>query len=322
MGGRPSAGGAGGAGEGGAGGAPDPCEGVMPRCEPGEVACDPMLGKLGTCDACGAVAAADVDGPDCARIIASDKESRVVCVVLGSDRLQCWPGWGTTTETIAPRDTVDVLLPDDGAHANGVTQCFLSSAGLHSCLPSSECARVHLSDTALCGICSGKLYCKDERGTKPPEIQAPIDIGLTDDAVVLVGSLGVQAYDITLPLPSEWKGAPVSIAVDHQHGGCIVSDQQEVSCWANLTDGLKPSRWSGSFKKLAGLTLPRACTLDQARRVGCGDVFEDAAPTPVGDADSVGIAVSSYQVCSLSVAGRVKCWSDLTGEPVAMPPGW
>src|SRR5207244_2792144 len=90
----------------------DPCAGVAAWCTPGETVCNPRLGKLTTCSECG-VAAPGADGPDCVRLLVSDKESNGVCVVRGQTALECWQG------SLQPRlgqvqpSTQQLFLPDD-----------------------------------------------------------------------------------------------------------------------------------------------------------------------------------------------------------------
>lgn len=305
-------------GEGGVGG--DACAGVEQRCRPGERVCDPLLGKLGICDECGAVTDIEVTGQDCVRQIVSDKESNGVCVVLGKDRFACLNPYPPTVETILPSDVLEVLLPDDSPPGAQYQPCFRRLSGGYSCI-SGACERVAVGNTGACGICGGELHCEGDV-TMPPDPQAPIDISVTDSSVIVLGALGVQAFnDSPKPAPG-WRGAPARLIVDHQLGGCIISDRQELACWVELSKGLKASSWSGDFSPFIATTLPRACGLDQQRQLYCGDVFADSAPSALGEPDTIDFVASSSVVCTLSVRGRVKCFNEATSEPREVPPGW
>ncbi|HYQ31314.1 MAG TPA: hypothetical protein VER04_28970, partial [Polyangiaceae bacterium] len=139
---------AGAAGAGGGG----PCAGIVARCEPGEQACDPVLGKLGTCDACGVVTNVDETGVDCVRLLTSDKESNGVCAVLGSDRLECFPEAFEVQKTTLPGDTVEVLLPDDYVSGSYDMPCFRDSKNRYSCLQATCDGRVLLGDPGACSL--------------------------------------------------------------------------------------------------------------------------------------------------------------------------
>lgn len=311
--------GPGAAGEAGAGGSA--CAESVPRCEPGEPACDPRLGKLGTCDACGAVTDVDEAGADCVRLIASDKESNGVCAVLGSDRLECFPEAFQIQKTTIPPDVIALLLPDDYPYGTQREPCLLDSSGTYSCLLSRCDGRVVVGETGACGLCDGKVFCSGG-ASGPATVQEPIDLSLTDGNLLVLSPLGVHAHAQEFPLPSGWRGAPARLLVDHQEGGCVISDRHELACWTSVSHGIEPAKWEGGFQKIIGTTLPRACALDAARQLRCGNVFEDVTPAPYGDADTVDFVASSSVVCSLSVAGRVKCWNEATGEPRGAASGW
>jgi hypothetical protein len=303
------------------GGGVGPCGGIDARCEPGEQACDPVLGKLGTCDACGVVTDVDEAGVDCVRLLASDKESNGVCAVLGSNRLECWPDAFEMQKTTLPANIIEVLLPDDYPFgAQNRNPCLRDVTNGYSCGLQVCDGPVVVGDNSMCGLCSGQLICRDLIAD-PPAVPRPIDISLTDGYVFVLSPLGVHAFGETYQLPA-WQGAPAHLLVDHRFGGCAISDQDEMACWLTLSNGLQPASWQGHFKKVIGSTLPRACALDDSRQLRCGNVFEDATPAPYGDADTIDFVASSSIVCSLSVEGHVKCWNDATGEPRNVAPGW
>lgn len=306
------------AGAAGAGG--EPCAGAEPRCEPGEQACDPWLGKVGTCDECGMVTHVDEAGADCVRLLASDKESNGVCAVLGKDRLECWPEAFEVKKTTLPPGIVEVLLPDDYTPQSRNGPCLRDAANGYSCGFDGCDGRVVVGDAGVCGLCDGELHCR-ELSSEPPEVQQPIDISLTDGNLLVLSPLGVHAFGETR-LPSGWRGAPAELLVDHRFGGCVISDQREMACWLEFSEGFQPASWQGSFKKIIGSTFPRACALDDARQLRCGNVFEDSAPAPYGEPDTIDFVASSSTVCALSVAGRVKCWNDATGDPKDVASGW
>jgi hypothetical protein len=316
----PPTAGAGSAGEAGVGGAP--CAGIVPRCEPGEQACDPLLGKLGTCDACGVVTNVDQAGSDCVRLLASDKESNAVCAVLGSDRLECFPGSFMLEKTTLPPDVVEVLLPDDFLPESPIKPCLRDASHRYSCGPTGCDGRVVIGDDGeVCGLCNGAVLCESV-STEPPAVAQPLDLSLTDGYLVVLSPLGVHVSSDPPRLPSGWRGTPDRLLVDHLLHGCVLSDQGEMACWLSLQEAMKPATWKGTFKKIIPATLPLACVLTDARQLRCGDVFQDVAPAAYGDADTVDFVASASTVCSLSVAGRVKCWNVMTDEPVDVAAGW
>jgi hypothetical protein len=213
-----------------------------------------------------------------------------------------------------------VLLPDDYPLGSTSEPCFRDGANGYSCGLNGCDGRVVVGDSGVCGLCDGEVHCH-HLSDEPPPVSDPIDIDLTDGTVFVLSPLGVHAYGETR-LPSGWRGAPAHLFVDHQSGGCVISDQRELACWLTLSDDLQPSSWQGNFKKIVASTLPRACALDTARQLRCGNVFQHVSPAPYGDADTIDFVASSSIVCSLSVAGHVKCWNDSTGEPRDVAPGW
>jgi hypothetical protein len=312
------------AGAAGAGGAaPGPCEGIEARCRPGEPVCDPRSGKRTTCGECGEPLPGGDE--DCVRLLASDKESNGVCAVLGETRLECWHIWDQVEPSTLPRGVVQVLMSDDSANALA-SQCLRSQSGGYSCLKqASDCANVAVGDYGACGICAGKVHCEGDVETPEASPQSPVDLTITDDNAFVVGDLGVQANGYPARSPSWWAGAPVRLAVDHNAGGCIASDLDELACWMTLSDPLEPVRWSGRFRKLLPTTLPHACVLDDERQVSCGNVFDDASPAPLGAADALELVASAALVCALSVSGRVSCWQWTPAgalELLEVPTGW
>jgi hypothetical protein len=158
------------AGTGGVGG--DPCAATEARCVPGEPACDPQLGKLGTCDACGVVSDVDEAGADCVRLLASDKESNAVCAVLGKDHLECWPEAFEVKKTKLPPGVVEVLLPDDYTPASLTGPCLRDAANAYSCGLDVCDGRVVVGDVGVCGLCDGEVHCH-KLPAEPPRCSTP-----------------------------------------------------------------------------------------------------------------------------------------------------
>jgi hypothetical protein len=152
-------------------------------------------------------------------------------------------------------------------------------------------------------------------------VPSPVDVTITDSNAFVLGAIGVATSVLPARLPTFWNGTPAQLKVDHQSAGCIISDLGELACWLDGTDALRPSPWHGNYRKLVPATMPRACVLDDARQVRCGDIFADAEPAPLGANDVVDFAASASTVCTLSVAGRVNCWNG-AGEPLQVPEGW
>lgn len=309
----------------GSGGAPDPCadslKGSERRCVTGEVVCDPVLGKLGTCDACGQPS--DTTGDECVRGIASDKESNAICVLRGSDTLECWNGFTEPAGRPIGEDVAEVLLPDDYPYGTITEPCFRYAAGGFSCLAAAVgCEKVALGDSGLCAVCDGKLYCEGPI-TPPATAQDPIDISVTDSSVFVLGAAGVQFGVFAPQLPSDWRGEPRRLIVDHQFSGCMFSNLGEMACWLDLSKPPVTSSWSKPqlYTKVVGTTLPNACALDADRRLRCGDVLQDASPKALDATDIVDFVASANIVCALSAAGHVKCY-DGSFAPIAVPSAW
>ena len=307
----------------GAGAGPiEPCAGIAPLCSPGEPLCDPTLGVTATCDECG-LARPDPGGKPCARLIASDKESSHVCIVRGTNEMQCRPGWDSIRRSVVPPETREVLLRDDGAaYENEHNRpCLRTGPTAYSCFPGPGCSHATLGDYGLCAVCDGKLNCQGSV-TLPAVVPDPlIDITITDDTLFTLGAVGVTANHRAPRLPDFWKGSPRELRVDSYMNGCIVSTLNELACWFNgVTEPLLPSAWVG-FRKLVPMGLPQACMLDGEGRVGCGDVFVGEAPPRFELANVVDLVASSSLACALTREGRVHCW-DAQGAPIELPPDW
>lgn len=319
---EPSAGGAENTGSGGADSS-EPCAGVEPVCAPGEPICDPVLGVTATCSECGEPRPND-DATPCIRLIASDKESNYVCVVRGATELQCWPNWRNVEPGVVSAETREVLLPDDGAsepQGYFMNPCVRTDVGVYSCLPGAEnVSRIAVGDSGVCALGNGKLFC--EQGILvPPAVSDPIiDISIADNSLAALGATGVAMNDLPPRLPDFWQGTPRQVRVDHELDGCIFSTLNEMACWTDPREPLLPSSWTG-FRKWIPMTMPLACILDSEERVACGNVFDDASPTPLEAANVVDLVASASLVCALTREGRVLCWN-AQGDPLELPAGW
>lgn len=300
----------------------EPCAGIAALCTPGEPLCDPALGVTAICDECG-LPRPEAEGKQCARLIASDKESSTVCVVRGATELQCWPTWSGIQSGVVPPETREVLLRDDSAAQESELSraCMRTDAAAYSCFQGAECSHVTVGDYGLCAICQGNLTCKGDV-TLPALLPNPLlDITITDNALYSLGAAGVSAYTWGPILPDFWRGSPRELRVDHYEGGCIISTSNELACWESLSQPpLLPSAWTG-FRKFVPMTLPQACMLDEQGRVGCGDVFVGMAPPLFDVANVVDLVASSSLACALTREGRVHCW-DAQGAALELPPDW
>jgi len=92
---------------GGAGGT-QPCQGIEPSCVPGETVCDRRKGTLTTCGDCGEPTPAE-NKATCVRLIASDKESNGVCVVLGEARSSFYHAAVPTATQVADAGLGDLI---------------------------------------------------------------------------------------------------------------------------------------------------------------------------------------------------------------------
>ena len=305
-------------------GGTDTCAGVEPSCAPGASICDPRLGVTAKCNDCGApkpVAAAQ----RCARLIASDKASNLVCVVLGATELQCWTTRGTPSLGVVPADSREIFLNDDNASAPQaeVHPCVRTESDEYSCFPGIlGITRVAVGDWGACAISDDKVVCR-EGATAPGVPPDPVlDVTITDNTVFTLGPAGFAPGDWQPRMPDFWRGTPRSLHVDHQEAGCMVSTLDEMACWANTATSapFERSAWSG-YRKWLPMTLPQACVLDAQGRIGCGNVLEDAAPTWLDATNVIDLAASASLVCALTREGHVQCWN-AAGAALEVPEGW
>jgi hypothetical protein len=326
--GAPGAGapGAGAPGSGGEAGSPQqvPCAGVDPWCEPGQSVCDPVLGVRTACSECGEPLPNPTGSP-CVRLIATDKESNGVCVVLGQTELQCWQTWGEPHHSVVPSDTTQVFLPDDFSSLQlpslePLRLCTRSGASEVSCL-GSGCTRVAAGDYGACGICGGQLYCAGQLTALADPPQPLLDVAVTDNFVFVLGASGLKSTFRPLISPTFAEGKPLGLLVDHWEAGCVISDRDELACFESPAESFVASPWRGPFRKVVLQTMPRACVLGMDRRLRCGDVLGELEPQPYAPEDVVDIAASSSLICALTLDGYVQCW-DHSAQPLEMPVGW
>lgn len=317
---EPSAGGAENTASGGAD-STEPCAGVEPVCAPGEPVCDPLLGVSAGCDECGALQPA-ADAKRCARLLASDKERNLVCVVMGATDLQCWSTWGDAVSRKVPAETREVLLNDNGAYTPSYPwyPCVRTGSDQYSCFPGTAgISRVAVGDYGSCAISDGTLLCLGGAGPGVPPKPA-IDVDISDATVFTLGGAGFAPGDWKPRLPDFWQGTPRSLRVDHQSAGCMVSTLDEMACWADVSQPFVRSAWTG-FRKWLPMTLPRACVLDAKGRMGCGDILQDPAPAFFDTTNVVDIVASSSLACALTREGHVHCWN-ADGKPLELPADW
>jgi hypothetical protein len=280
-----------------------------------------VRGKLTTCSECGE--ALPGGETECVRLLSSDKESNGFCVARSNNQLECWGGSWEAEKSVLPSDVVAILLPDDYVSLpRPVMPCLHQGMWAYSCLKSaSPCANVAVGDSGACGLCNQQLHCEGSVTMPAISVPSPIDVTITDSSAIVLGAIGVVTMNLPARLPTFWKGAPAQLRVDHQFAGCIISNLGELACWMDLTETLRRSPWSGTYRKLVPATMPRVCVLDDERQLRCGDIFADAEPAALGSNDTIDFTASSNTVCALSVAGRVSCWSP-AGAPLEVPEGW
>ena len=285
--------------------------------------CDPVLGVRTTCSEC-SEPLPNPSGSPCVRLLASDKESNGICVVIGQTELECWSGWGEPRRGAVPSDTTQVLPPDDFSSLQlslePLRLCTRSGASDVSCL-GDGCTRVAVGDYGACGICDGQLYCTGEL-TAPAEVPQPLlDVAVTDNIVFVLGTTGLEStFRSRLP-PTFVEGAALRLLVDHYEAGCVLSDRDELACFEPSADSFVASPWHGPFRKLVLQTMPQACVLGMDRRLRCGDVLSELEPQPYALDNVVDIAASSSLICGLTLDGHVQCW-DASGQLLEMPAGW
>ena len=309
--------------EGGAG-LGNPCAGVAAWCTPGEAVCDPRLGKLTACSECG-VPAPGADGPDCVRLLASDKESNGVCVVRGQTALECWQG------SVQPRlgqvqpSTQQLFLPDDYSELmpGELRLCAQLEGGAYSCLlTGAGCSHGAAGDDGFCAICAGQLHCEGNSPVmQPPVLNPPLlDMTITDMDAIVLSPDDVRVDTDILPLPAAWQGAPTELHVDHQLAGCVRTSDNELGCWLSPSGPIQNASWHGRYRKLVPTTLPKACVLDEQGQVSCGNILQDTELEALGEPGMLDLVASMSEVCALSRVGKVSCWRD--GAALDVPAGW
>jgi hypothetical protein len=258
------------------------------------------------------------------RLLASDKESNGICVVIGQTALQCWSGWGEPRRGAVPSDTTQVLPPDDFSSLQSVdplTLCTRRGASDVSCL-GEGCTRVAVGDYGACGICSGQLSCAGEL-TAPAAVPQPLlDVAVTDSVVFALGASGIESTFQSLVTPTFAQGKALRLLLDHYEAGCVLSDRDELACFERLAAGsFVESPWRGPFRKLVLQTMPQACVLAMDRRLRCGDVLSELEQQPYALDNVIDIAASSSLICGLTVEGHVQCWG-ASGQLLEMPADW
>lgn len=300
-----------------------PCGGVDPWCKPGESVCDPVLGIRTTCSEC-SEPLPNPTGSPCVRLLASDKESDGICVVLGQTELQCWPSWGEPHHGVVPSDTTQVLPPDDFTTVlrsfEPLSLCTRSGTSDVSCL-GNGCTRVAVGDYGACGICDGQLYCAGQLTALSDLPQPLLDVAVTDNFVFVLGASGLQSTFRPLVSPTFAEGKPLSLLVDHSQAGCVISDRDELACFESSAESFASSPWRGPFRKLVLRTMPQACVLGLDRRLRCGDVLSEPETQPYALENVIDVTASASLICGLTLDGHVQCW-DASAEPVEMPIGW
>lgn len=300
-----------------------PCGGIEPWCEPGDSVCDPILGVRTTCSECGEPLP-NPSGSPCVRLLASDKESDGVCVVLGQTELQCWSTWMEPWRGAVPSDTTQVFPPDDFTSLrlslDPLTLCTRSGATDVSCL-GSGCTRVAVGDYGACGICDGQLYCAGQLTALADPPQPLLDVAVTDNFVYVLGASGLQSTFRPLVSPVFAEGKSLGLLVDHQEAGCVISDRDELACFESSAESFVASPWRGPFRKLVLRTMPQACVLGTDRRLRCGDVLSELEEQPYALENVIDIAASASLICGLTLDGHVQCW-DASAQPLEMPAGW
>ena len=257
-----------------------------------------------------------LDGTDCVRLLTSDKEGGLVCVVRGERQLVCAGGFVTWSQTLEfpielPAFPTKVSLPDDSTGTGPeIAFCAINEEGGLFCsagitpLGGTDCSDVSLSDASrACSICQGTLEC--------PNLSA---VASTKQVVVVDGS----AFWLDDEGEVHWPFSPepvlpgkfVFFFLDDFQVPCGIREDGDLICAldSGATDFVTVP---GPFVDGAGLIGDARCMIDPGGRATCftiedGDVVPAFAPS---DADFTHVTGTQGTFCALTQRGTVVCWN-------------
>jgi hypothetical protein len=266
----------------------------------------------------------DLLGESCNRLLVSDKESGLVCVIRGADDLYCAGAateWSTefSFPIALPEAPVVFDLPDDASQMNSNEKlefCWIDDEGWLGCVGPvppvrQNCTDVAVSDNPiLCSVCGGSLKCEGD--SIAPEVTAAgvtevvisdrQSFWLTTDGTVHWALDDIQS-DI---LPGKYK----ALFLNDNAEPCGVKTTGELACTAiGLTGDVHELEGSFSSGSAAGL---RVCLVQEDGKIRCfarSDETFVPAFGPEGD-DFVSVVTPFDKSCALTRAGEVVCWND------------
>jgi len=289
------------------------CPGIVAECEPGSAGCDDR-GETYTCSACGQM---EPSGEQCARLLASDKEVGLFCVVRGERDLVCG---GTPVEfrddLVFPMELDHVVrqlrLPDDAtSFADPTTHCFIDDDGSVGCtapelvpVGTAPCSDVSITDGhVVCTVCNGELQCPNR------------DL-VVDDVKAVIGSDAMpfwldDAGEIHWPITEEpfVSGTYVSFFMDDNQVPCGIEADGDFGCAPDAAGGAA-IEVAGPFVRGTAAGLHYLCAITPQGTIDCFQLEDGAkAPrySPPGDGFTQ-IASSQLRFCALDALGSVTCW--------------
>lgn len=313
-------------GSGTGGGGDDGCEGP-PVCTPAAPFCDPFLGTLGGCDACGH-SVPDPEGEPCIRLLDMAEEYDSFCVVRGQAEVECLDLDSQevpegTFRTNVPERTKAIALGDEGfrAYMRYIDLCTWSTTGEARCSfggddryiwAEGECtaASVTHSSTA-CLLCSGEVDCEGSLFEEPLQGVRAMETGEGNLFVVTAEGVLMNGSSQLVWLTGDY----VELAVGNDSFVCARTAAGAIRCAES------PERRSiehkGPYVSVDAGTAPHVCALRPNGSAHCFDARTGESKM-VPDEKFVTVVAGRSAACGLTRNGRVLCW-DEEGAPKTVP---
>lgn len=257
-----------------------------------------------------------LQGTDCARLLASDKEGGLVCVVRGERQLVCAggpAGWSPELEfpVELPAFATKLSLPDDSTTSTTeIAYCAISNDESLFCtagiapLGGTECTDVAVSDgPSACSICGGTLECPD---LSVPGVEQVV---LVDYLPHWLDSQGEVHWSIASEpiLPGHY----VFLFLDDFQTPCGIEDDGDLICALDAGGTGNVVEVPGPFVDGAGQAGGARCAISPTGSATCfaigdGDTVPIFAPPQT---DLTRLVATQNAFCALTRAGAVVCWN-------------
>jgi hypothetical protein len=293
-----------------------PCPPVEPVCEPLQEGCS-SRGEKYVCSACGQE---QPQGESCGRLLVSDKEGGLTCVVRGESSLSCAGGNTVWSENLnfpveLPEFPTLLVLPDDTGRvtSNELLQyCWLTEQGEVGCTADYQapnrdnCTDVAISDGQLCSICSGIFSCE---GGDTSAIPAR-EVEMSDSFALWLSTEG-DAYGGLSPLgDTTFPGQYEDLFLDGSSTPCGLTADGALVCSVGNPDGTT-YRLAGEFS-VGSMENGRICLIEKSGAARCVSLLDGQyVPIfgPSGD-DFTWVVTNHNHSCALTKTGEVVCWDN------------